>query len=108
MNLEEFTLNRFVVEWRFGTRYALWDRAGRIAAELAVAYPGLDLNEGMPNKQVFARINTETKSHEWSLEAQLGRLNVVFHRPKQRFVDLAPTLKAILSIYTKALDIDAF
>lgn len=63
MELNDFKIRQVIFEIRYNSAYILWDRAGVLARELSLLWPGLELLEGEPNQQVFncgnARISTK-------------------------------------------------
>ncbi len=53
MFLDTFRISQLVTQLSYANAYEVWDRAGSIAREMAAIWPGLDLVEGVPVRQVL-------------------------------------------------------
>src|SRR5690349_21777166 len=108
MDLDKLRLLRTAFEVRYAPNYRLWDRAGQVAMELLATMSPLELASAVPNKQQYVKLSDDKKSKIWTLEVDVEKSAIVFHKPARTLAILPSVLTQITNLLNRILEIEIY
>ena len=86
LSIDDFTLEKAVIELRYAPALLLWDRAGRLWSRVLEKYPELKLLQAQPNQTVF------NLGRDFQFSVQTEKANLITDEPEpglEKFQELA-------------------
>jgi hypothetical protein len=100
LDVDQFTLEKAVVEVRYPAAYAIWDRAGSVWSEVGRKWPDLKVSHAQPNKTAFT-----LDGGKFDAAVELEQSRVVAARPERSLDGLAEVASVLLEIVFRKLEV---
>lgn len=104
MDLDEFKLDRAVLEVRYPRAYLLWDRAGMLWTRLEKNWPELINQEASPARTVFV-LELE---NSYQLATELAASKIIAHDPKENLHEFCDVVAEFVDVVQSVLALDTF
>lgn len=102
LNLSDFRLTSAVLEVRYTNAYIIWDRSGKIWAEISSLWPGLNVLTVQPNVVVFRLEN------KYELSVQIDKAHIMDLKPTSNLDDFMERADKFIKLVIQNLEIINF